>query len=192
MTGGGGGRALFIALAQVCGSGKEQLRCSYRFLILRSASVGFAIAQDSIGARYSTGWAVLVPVGIGIASPLRLYDRRIISRTLSYILVVSALGAVFAVGAIWIPSFIVGEKSPPLFVAGSTLVVAGLFNPVRRRVQAWVDRRFNRSRYDTERVMDGFAARLRDEVDPQRLVDGWVEVVDEAMQPSLARVWLRT
>jgi hypothetical protein len=79
-----------------------------------------------------------------------------------------------------------GTPSP-----GSCLV-AGPFNSVRRRVQAWVDRRFNRSRYDTERVMDGFAARLRDEVDSQRLVDGWVEVVDEAVQPSLAQMWLRT
>jgi hypothetical protein len=58
-------------------------------------------------------------------------------------------------------------------------------------VQAAVDRRFNRSRYDAERVMDGFAGNLRDEVDPDRVVGGWVSVVDETMKPSSAGVWVR-
>jgi hypothetical protein len=70
-------------------------------------------------------------------------------------------------------------------------VVAALFNPVRTRVQAWVDRRFNRSRYDTQRVMDRFAGSLRDQVDTEQVVNGWVDVVSETMQPSSVAVWVR-
>jgi hypothetical protein len=66
-----------------------------------------------------------------------------------------------------------------------------LFNPLRRRVQGWVDRRFNRSRYDAARVMDGFASSLRSQVDPDDVVEGWVGVVSMTMQPSSAGVWVR-
>ena len=78
-----------------------------------------------------------------------------------------------------------------LAVAGSTLAVAALFNPVRRRVQAWVDRRFNRSRYDAQKVMDEFSGSLRDNVDPDFVVDGWVGVVSETMQPTTVAVWVK-
>jgi hypothetical protein len=83
------------------------------------------------------------------------------------------------------------DTDSPLAVAGSTLAVAALFNPLRRRVQAIVDHRFNRSRYDAERVMDGFAASLRDEVDPDRVVGGWVSVVNQTMHPASAGVWVK-
>jgi hypothetical protein len=78
-----------------------------------------------------------------------------------------------------------------LAVAGSTLAVAALFNPLRRRIQRWVDRRFNRSRYDAERVMDGFAGSLRDRFDPDGLVNGWVDVVSRTMEPSTLGLWIR-
>jgi hypothetical protein len=74
----------------------------------------------------------------------------------------------------------------------STLAVAALFNPLRKRVQSWVDRHFNRSTYDTELVMDEFAGSLRDEVDADEVVDGWVEAVEETMQPSAVGVWVRS
>jgi hypothetical protein len=76
-------------------------------------------------------------------------------------------------------------------VATITLGVAASFNPVRRRVQVWVDRRFNRSRYDAERVMDDFAGSLRDRVDKDEVVEGWLGVVDQTMQPETIGVWLR-
>ena len=76
-------------------------------------------------------------------------------------------------------------------VAAFTLAVAALFNPVRKRVQVWVDRRFNRSRYDAERVMDEFAGSLQDRVDPDGVVEGWLGVVSETMQPSSVGVWVR-
>jgi hypothetical protein len=79
----------------------------------------------------------------------------------------------------------------PWVVAATTLAVAALFNPLRKRIQGWVDRRFNRSRYDAEHVMDEFASSLRDRVDPEGVVDGWVGVVSETMQPSAQGLWVR-
>lgn len=97
---------------------------------------------------------------------------------------------VFAAGVVWIPSLLdLGDS--PLLVAGSTLAVAGLFNPVRRRVQGWVDRRSNRSRYDVERVMNSFAGSSRDEVATETVIEGWVGVVAETMQPEAVGVWIR-
>jgi hypothetical protein len=78
-----------------------------------------------------------------------------------------------------------------LAVAGSTLAVAALFNPVRKRIQDWVDRRFSRSRYDAQKVIDRFAGSLQDRVDSEGLVNGWVGVVSETMQPTSVSVWVR-
>jgi hypothetical protein len=76
-------------------------------------------------------------------------------------------------------------------VATTTLAVAALFNPLRRRVQAWIERRFNRSRYDAQRVMDEFGASLRHQVDTVELMNGWVDVVAETMEPTTVGVWLK-
>ena len=76
-------------------------------------------------------------------------------------------------------------------VATTTLAVAALFNPLRRRVQKWIERRFHRSRYDAERVVDEFAGSLRDRVDAEGVVAGWTGVVSETMQPSSVGVWVR-
>jgi hypothetical protein len=83
------------------------------------------------------------------------------------------------------------DTDSPLVVAGSTLAVAALFNPLRRRVQRWVDHRFNRTKYDSELVVARFTGSLRDEVDPDRVTDGWVSVVNETMHPASAGVWVR-
>ena len=121
----------------------------------------------------------------------RLFEiDRLISRTVTYAVLAGALALVYGVGAVWLPSRIVGEQTP-LFVAGSTLAVAALFNPLRRRVMRWVDRRFNRSSYDAELIADGFAARLSDQVDADRLADDWATVVNKALQPSALGVWFR-
>lgn len=134
-----------------------------------------------------------IPAVIGVAVLRhRLYEiDRLISRTLAYGLVVILLGAVFTLGVVALPNLVVGTgTAPPLAVAASTLAVAALFNPVRLRVQAWVDRRFNRSRYDAELVIDRFASSLRNQTDVPTVVDGWVEVVSETMQPSAVGVWI--
>lgn len=130
-----------------------------------------------------------IPVSIFLAiNRFRLYEiDRLISRTVSYAVVVALLlGTVAAVAAV------VGTRfSEPPVVAGTTLAVAALFNPLRRRVQLTVDRRFNRSRYDAERVMDEFAGRLRKQLDMGGIADGWTRVVSDTMQPSTLGVWIR-
>ena len=133
----------------------------------------------------------LIPIAVAFAVVrYRLYDiERIISRTVSYVLVVGVMGLVvfglIAGLAIFLPS------DDPLVVAVATLVVFALFNPLRLRVQRVVDRRFNRSRYDAERVVEGFAYSLRERVDPERVVDGWVGTVIQTMQPAEIAVWIR-
>lgn len=121
----------------------------------------------------------------------RLFEiDRLISRTVTYAVVAGTLAVIYGFGAIWLPSRVVGEQTP-LFVAGSTLAAAALFNPLRRRVMKWVDRRFNRSSYDAEQIADAFAARLRDQVDVDRLADDWTNVVTRTLHPSAVGVWLR-
>lgn len=100
------------------------------------------------------------------------------------------LAAVF-LGLVTAVTTILPTDSSDLAVAASTLAVAALFNPVRKRIQSWVDRRFNRSRFDAERVIEEFTGSLRDRVDPDGVVEGWVGVVTETMQPSAVSVWVR-
>lgn len=135
---------------------------------------------------------VALPVTIGISVlRYRLYEiDRIVSRTVTYVLVVGLLAAVFF-GLVTLVTTLLPAESD-LAVAASTLAVAALFNPVRRLVQIWIDRRFNRARYDAERVMDAFAESLRDRVDPEDLSDGWREVVADTMQPAAVGVWVRS
>lgn len=123
----------------------------------------------------------------------RLFDiDRLISQSISYVLVIGVLGLIFAVGVVALPNAVIGTGTAPSpVVAGSTLVVASLFNPLRRRVQGWVDRRFNRARYDAERVTAEFGSRLRVESDLGEIVEGWLRVVDETMRPSALGVWVR-
>jgi len=76
-------------------------------------------------------------------------------------------------------------------VAGATLAVAALFQPARRRIKAVVDRRFNRARYDAVRTVEGYSARLRDQVDLGTLSSELLAVVDQTVQPTTASLWLR-
>lgn len=133
-----------------------------------------------------------LPVAIGVAVlRYRLYDiDRIVSRTVTYLLVVGLLGLVF-VGLVTV----IGSMAPSdsdLAIAASTLAVAALFNPLRRRVQAAIERRFNRARYDAWKVTDAFARSLRNRVDPDDVAAGWRDAVTETMQPESAGVWIRS
>ena len=132
-----------------------------------------------------------LPVSISLAVlRYRLYDiDRIFSRTVSYVIVVVLLGATYALGLAGLTSLLNTESS--LAVAAATLAVAALFNPLRKRVQGFVDHRFNRTRYDAERVMTQFTGTLRDQVDGDDLADGWLDVVSNTMQPTAASLWLR-
>jgi hypothetical protein len=130
-----------------------------------------------------------VAVAIGVLR-YRLYEiDRIISRTVGYLLVVALLGAVFF-GVVTALSSVLPTESQ-LAVAASTLAVAALFNPVRKRVQEAVDRRFNRSRYDAQRVLEELSASMRGQIDPETVRREWVGAVVGTMQPASVAVWVR-
>jgi hypothetical protein len=137
-----------------------------------------------------------LPVAIGIAVlRYRLYEiDRIVSRTVSYALLTAVLVGVYAAGVVGLGGLVrsvTGGGGGDLVVAASTLAVAALFGPARRRIQGAVDRRFNRSRYDAQRTVESFAQRLRDEVDLDTLSGQLREVASAAIQPRSVSVWLR-
>ena len=134
---------------------------------------------------------VLLPLATGAAIlRYRLYDLdRIISRTLAYGLLTLLLGLAYA-GVVLGLGRLLPEGSS-LVVAAATLAVAAIFQPVRRRVQGQVDRRFNRRRHDAARTIAHFSARLRDQVDLGTLTGELLTVVDQTMQPASASLWLR-
>ena len=126
----------------------------------------------------------------------RLYDIDvIINRTLVYgslstLLAFLYLGGVTATQAIF--RTLTGEQEQPqLAIVVSTLIIAALFNPLRRRIQAFIDRRFYRSKYDARKTLEAFSAQLREETDLNALSDDLVGVVRETMQPAHVSLWLR-
>lgn len=136
----------------------------------------------------------LPPIAIGIAIlRYRLYDiDRLISRTVSWAVVTGVLVAVFVGAVVTLQAILAGvTQGQTLAVAGSTLVAFALFQPVRRRVQAAVDRRFDRARYDAQRTVDAFAEELRNEVDLTTLRAALVATTADAVRPVNATVWLR-
>jgi hypothetical protein len=172
------------------GERRQQLK----WLMSGAAVCGiFAIA--SFGSSASL-WEVLIvgiialPVSIGIGIlKYRLYDiDRIISRTLAYALVTGLLIGVYA-GLVLLATQVLRFSSPEA-VAASTLAAAALFNPVRRRVQHAVDRRFNRARYDADAAVDAFAARLTGAVALAEVRADLVAVASRALEPAHLTVWL--
>jgi hypothetical protein len=138
---------------------------------------------------------IVLPVSIAMAIlRYRLYDiDRVISRTVAYAVLTMLLGAVYA-GVVLVLGQLfggIGGKPPTWAVAGATLAVAALFHPARRRVQAVVDRRFNRRHYDAARTVEAFADRLRQEVDLETLSSELLSVVDKTMQPAIVSLWLQ-
>jgi hypothetical protein len=168
------------------------------WLTMTMAALILSVAFPDPSNR-TTSWVILlsiplnflIPVSLAIAvSKYHLYEiDRIISRTLGYVLVIGFLVAAYSVGAVLLPTRFGGDS--PLFVAGSTLAIAAMFNPVRRRVLRWVDRRFYRSRYDAKQVVEDFSVRLRDQIDIDVLTEDWVAVVRETMQPSSIGAWVK-
>jgi hypothetical protein len=132
------------------------------------------------------------PICIGIAIlKYRLYDiDRLISRTLSYLIVTGLLIGVY-VGLVALTTRAL-PLSSPVGVAASTLAVAALFSPVRRRAQRLVDRRFNRARYDADATIAAFTAALRNEIDLDRVQRDLVDVVSRSVQPAHVSVWIRS
>jgi hypothetical protein len=135
--------------------------------------------------------AAALPVGIGVGIvKYHLYDiDRIISRTLAYAIVTGLLAGVYF-GLVLLAS-LVHPWSSPVVVAGSTLVVAALFHPLRRRVQHLVDRRFNRAGYNADQIVTAFAARLQDAVELGAIRGELASVVNAVLEPAHLSVWIK-
>jgi len=147
-----------------------------------------AATQGVLNTVSAVAMAVL-PACLGVAIlRYRLYDiDRIISRTLAYAIVTGLLVGVYA-GLVLLATQVLSVKSP-VAVAAATLATAALFNPVRRRVQRVVDRRFNRARYDADRTIEAFAARLQDSVDLAAVQADLASVVHRALEPAHVTLW---
>jgi hypothetical protein len=159
-------------------------------LLLVALAAGVLAKDEVVSASLALGVALL-PLATGAAIlRYRLYDLdRIVSRTLAWGLLTVLLGGGYAAVVLGLGQLLGRDSS--LVVAGATLAVAAVFQPARRRVQALVDRRFNRRRYDAARTIAAFSARLREEIDLDTLTGELLAVVEQTMQPTRVSLWLR-
>ncbi len=197
--------ALVTRFVRARGDERQQLKwVAYAATIMAvgitASLVVRAIAGTEEDPAFSWVWYVgllglgLIPIaaGIGILR-YRLYDiDLLINRTLVYGVLTVTLGAVYVGSVILLQGLLSGfTGGNSLAVAASTLAVAALFQPVRRRIQNAVDRRFYRSRYDAQRTLEAFSSRLRHEVDLVHLTDELRGVVAETLRPASVSVWIR-
>jgi hypothetical protein len=157
--------------------------------------VSFLAPSDTLYGVFLLMLALVVqPVAIGIAVlRYRLYAiDRIVSRTIAYALITGVLVVVYA-GVVLALRAVVGEVAGggTAGVVVSTLIVASLFQPLRRRVQSAVDRRFNRHHYDAERTVGVYAGQLRDEVHLDAVVNGLVDAARVSVAPAASGIWIR-
>jgi len=188
--------SLVVRFRRARGVERQQLRWLAVGAALAAVALLVAVAAGAMGkdgvVLAALGTCVaLLPLATG-ASILRyrLYDLdRIISRTLAYGLLTVLLGGGYA-GVVLGLGQLLGRDSS-LVVAMATLAVAAVFQPTRRRIQALVDRRFNRRRYDAAQTIQAFSARLRQQVDLDSLTAELVGLVEQTMQPTQVSLWLR-
>jgi hypothetical protein len=192
------GLSLVLRFRRSHGPERQQLKWftyAGTLLILSLLASDYLLPDSSLVEVLAGLIIALVPVAAGIAIlQHRLYDiDRLINRTLVYGLLTALLGGVY-VGTVLVLGQLFGgvAGNPPSWaVAGATLAVAALFQPARRRIQQAVDRRFNRRRYDAAKTVEAFSARLRDEIELDTLSAELLAVVDQAVQPAKASLWIR-
>jgi len=191
-----GAGSLVLRFRRAHGTDRLQLRwlalaaaCAPALLL--AALVAGVLGRDEVVLASLSLCVALLPLATGAAIlRYRLYDLdRIISRTLAYGLLTVLLGLGYAAVVLGLGRLL--PEGSSLVVAAATLAVAAVFQPLRRRLQAAVDRRFNRRRHDAARILQGFSARLRDQVDLDSLTAEVLAVVDQTMQPTQASLWLR-
>jgi hypothetical protein len=173
-------------------------------LVVLGATLAYGV-YSATGARWTwqVGLTLLAvgfvgtPIAVGMAiSRHRLYEiDTLINRTLVYGALTAALALLYLGGVTGTQAIfrtLTGqEKQPQLAIVVSTLVIAALFTPLRRRIQGFIDRRFYRSKYDARKTLEAFSTKLRDETDLGALSEDLVGVVNETMQPAHVSLWLR-
>jgi Na+-transporting NADH:ubiquinone oxidoreductase subunit NqrE len=195
---------LGLRLRRTRGIEHQQIKWpAYTAVVAASSSVLHDTAiSEAIGSRWLE-WAGFVgviaalvgfPISIGIAIVrYRLYEiDTLINRTLVYAFLTAILAAVYFGAVVLLQRLfeaLTGEKST-LAVVASTLFIATLFQPLRRRIQSFIDRRFYRRNYDVSKTLEAFSAKLRDETDLDAVSDDLVRVVRQTMQPEYASLWL--
>jgi len=192
---GGACWSLVLRFRRSSGIEREQIKwLAFSAVPLAVAGLASAVLPDKLGQVLFVFLLLSVPIAIGVAVlRYRLYDidvlinRTLVYSTLSAALIATYVGTIILVGAV-LRSFTSGSE---LAVAVSTLATLALVQPLRRRIQGAVDRRFYRSRYDAARTLDVFSARLRDEVDLDAVRADLVDAVQRTVQPTHASVWLR-
>jgi hypothetical protein len=197
--------SLLVRLRHSKGVERQQVKWfAYAVTMLATSAILAYVVSESMGVVW-LGWisSVLVmvsvvglPVAVGIAVlKYRLYNiDLLINRTLVYgaltvVLVLVYFGSVVLFQELF--RTITGQESQ-LGIVASTLAIAALFNPSRRRIQSFIDRSFYRRKYDATKTLEAFSAKLRDETDLEALSDDLIEVVKETMQPAHVSLWLRS
>jgi cytochrome b subunit of formate dehydrogenase len=195
---------LLIRWIYARGVERQQIKWfSYAIALLTSGAIlQYAISEPLeqvllgwVGRTLVLAGIAGIPISMGIAiTRYRLYEIDIvINRTLAYGPLTATLVAIYFGAVVLLQRLFValtGEKST-LAVVASTLLIAALFNPLRRRIQSFIDRRFYRSKYDAAKTLEAFSIKLRDETDLDALSDNLVGVVRETMQPAHVSLWLR-
>jgi len=179
---------------------RQQLKLLAYSAALTVASLVLLMVSYLAGLWVGGGfWDIPIVLGLGIAVPIAcgvailrhgLYEiDRLISRTLSYAILTGMLVAIFASIVLLATRLLPFTSS--VGVAVSTLAAAALFNPLRRRSQRLVDRRFNRAQYDAQATVTAFGSKLRDAVDDQAISGELLETVDHALAPAYASIWIK-
>ena len=198
--------SVFVRLRRATGVERQQIKwfayaavvmaiTAFLHIITETVDVPLWFGRTEFAVFTVAGTAVPISIGIAILR-YRLYDidilinRTLVYGTLTAVLALVYLGGVTATQAIF-QAFTGQGELPQLAVVVSTLLIAALFNPLRHRIQGFIDRSFYRSRYDARKTLETFSAKLRDETDLDALNDDLVGVVAETMQPAHVGLWLR-
>ena len=193
--------SLIVRLRRTRGEQRQQLK----WLAYWGAVAVAAIGVGSLVIPWSVPVSILImsvamlglPIFTGIAIVRhRLYDiDLIINLTLVYAILSATLAVVYFGGIVVLQRVFAGltgqEKLPQLAIVASTLAIAALFAPLRRRIQSFIDRRFYRRKYDARKTLEAFSTKLREETDLAALSDDLTSVIEETMQPAHVSLWLR-
>ena len=185
--------SIFIRLRRSKGIVRQQMKwVAFAIILAPLALVGslLLVGDGGLGVLVFP----LIPISMAIAILRhRLFDiDRLIRRTIVYACLTASLAGLYYVAVVLGFEIVIGngESAPPIVVAAATLILAALFRPVRSRIQASVDRRFNRRRYDAELAIDSFSSQLRSELDLNALRGELESIVRNTMEPTQVSLWL--